>query len=290
MLNGFINLRKSAHISSNKALSILKFILNKNNIATKVGHFGTLDPDAEGVLPVALGRAARLFDYFLDKQKVYYALFRFGIETDTLDASGRVLCTDTKIIDTEDILAAIPSLTGEQEQMPPDYSAKSINGKKAYVLARKGIEFSLKTKKVTVYGIDLLEMTEQNVFALRITCSGGTYIRALARDMAKALGTVGIMQYLMRERSGDFDISHSVSLDELEAAADISSFIMPIDCVLKNMPRYNIIEEEKTRLLNGQILLKEHLPEGYFALYSDGELAGIAIDNQGRLLVKTWLL
>lgn len=290
MLSGFINLRKNPHISSNKALSILKRVLIQNNISTKVGHFGTLDPDAEGVLPVALGRAARLFDYFLEKQKVYYAIFRFGIKTDTLDASGEEIATDNKQIITEDILKALPNLVGEIDQLPPNFSAKSINGQKAYKLARKGIEFELKTKKITIYSIELLEMLGNNLFSFRITCSGGTYIRSIANDMAKEMGTIGIMQYLCREKSGKFALNDAVTLEELQNASDISQYVLPIDYLLTDMPSYQISIEEKNYLLNGQRIEKNDLPKAFFAVYASGELCGIAKDDDGRVFVKTWLL
>lgn len=290
MLSGFINLRKNPHISSNKALSILKKTLIQNNISTKVGHFGTLDPDAEGVLPVALGRAARLFDYFLDKKKVYYAVFRFGVETDTLDASGRETATDFKQISIHNILAVLPDMIGEKQQLPPAFSAKNINGQKAYQLARKGIEFELKTKKVTIYSIELLEMLKNNLFSFRIVCSGGTYIRSIARDMAAKLGTIGIMQYLCREKSGKFDINDAVTLEELQDAGDITHYVLPIEYILTDMPSYDISEEEKVRLLNGQYLEKNDLPKAFFAVYANGELCGIATDDDRRLFVKTWLL
>lgn len=290
MLNGFINLRKDPHISSNKALSILKKTLIQNNISTKVGHFGTLDPDAEGVLPVALGRAARLFDYFLDKKKVYYAIFRFGIETDTLDASGKQTAADDKQISIQDILAVLPGMVGEKQQMPPAFSAKNINGQKAYKLARKGIEFELKTKSVIIYSIDFVEMLNNNLFSFRIVCSGGTYIRSIAKDMAAELETIGIMQYLCREKSGKFDINDAVTLEQLQNSSDITHFVLPIEYILTDMPSYDITTEEKTRLLNGQYIVKNDLPKHFFALYANGELCGIATDDNGRLFVKTWLL
>jgi tRNA pseudouridine55 synthase len=290
MLNGFINLRKPPRISSNKALSILKRALIQNNIAAKVGHFGTLDPDAEGVLPVALGRATRLFDYFLDKKKVYYAVFRFGIETDTLDASGAEIARQDITLTAEDIKKVLPKMHGIVEQLPPAFSAKKINGKKAYELARKGVEFELKTKNVTIYSIELLEMLENNVFSFRIVCSGGTYIRSIARDMAKEMGTIGIMQYLCREKSGIFDIKDSISLEHIEKTDDISKYILPMDYMLSEMPRYDISEEEKTRLLNGLQINKYDLPDGFFAIYTTNGLCGIARDDNGRLWVKTWLL
>ena len=202
MLNGFINLYKEKGISSNKALSILKFHLIQNNIFTKAGHFGTLDPEAEGVLPVALGRATRLFDYTIHKKKVYRTSFLFGKETDTLDLAGEVIKEEAVSITKEDILDVLYKFIGNIPQVPPKYSAKSIGGKRAYALARKGIEFSLKPKLVEVFSIDILSQIDKNHFEFRIVCGGGAYIRALARDIAKELGTVAVTTSIIREASG----------------------------------------------------------------------------------------
>lgn len=289
MLSGFINLYKNKDITSNKALSILKYHLKKNNISTKVGHFGTLDPDAEGVLPVALGRATRLFDYFIDKKKIYYSIFRFGISTDTLDASGEIVSECNKIILSSQIKELLPLFEGELEQVPPKYSAKSINGKRAYDLARKGIEFELKPKTVTIYSIELLEERGENCFTFRIVCSGGTYIRSIARDLANALGTVGIMQYLKREKSGVFSLEESVTLTQLEI--DMEKHILPIEIALDSFERYNISENDKKSLLDGIKMEYKNLPKGFFKVYNDNELLGIGFEDElGRLKIKTWLL
>lgn len=289
MLSGFINLYKNKDITSNKALSILKYHLKKNNISTKVGHFGTLDPDAEGVLPVALGRATRLFDYFIDKKKIYYSIFRFGISTDTLDASGEIVSECNKIILSSQIKELLPLFEGELEQVPPKYSAKSINGKRAYDLARKGIEFELKPKTVTIYSIELLEERGENCFTFRIVCSGGTYIRSIARDLANALGTVGIMQYLKREKSGVFSLEESVTLAQLEI--DMEKHILPIEIALDSFERYNISENDKKSLLDGIKMEYKNLPKGFFKVYNDNELLGIGFEDElGRLKIKTWLL
>lgn len=289
MLSGFINLYKKKDITSNKALSILKYHLKENNITTKVGHFGTLDPDAEGVLPVALGRATRLFDYFLDKEKVYRSVFRFGIDTDTLDASGKILTECNKIVLKSSIQEILPSLIGDIDQIPPKYSAKCINGQRAYDLARKGIEFELKPKKITIYSLELLEDLGDNCFSFRIICSGGTYIRSIARDMAQALGTVGIMQYLEREVSGPFKVADSIMLEDLEA--NIEDKILPMEYALQNYESINITKYERKRLLDGIKKEYNNLPKGFFKVYDDKELLGIGQNDEfGRLKIKTWLL
>lgn len=291
MLSGFINLNKPQKISSNKYLTILKRILKDNNIDTKVGHMGTLDPDAEGVLPVALGRGTRLFDYMLEKKKVYYAHFTFGIETDTLDSSGETIFEDENIeIDIIDIKKVLPALTGEIEQMPPKYSAKSINGQRAYKLVREGKEFQLKTKKIYIYSIELLKKIRKNVFSFRIICSGGTYIRSIARDMAMLLGTKGIMSYLQREMSGIFSLENSITVVELEK--NLEKYILPIDFPIQNLKSYEVNEKYQKHLLNGVKLKLKGLPdEKFFKVYCKNELIGIGEeDNENRMVIKTWLL
>lgn len=289
MLNGFINLYKNSGMTSNKAISILKRHLNYNNVNTKVGHFGTLDPMAEGVLPVALGRATRLFDYFIDKKKEYHAVFQFGKETDTLDSEGTIIKECNKLIKKEDILKVLSKLIGEIEQLPPKYSAKSVNGKRAYELARKGIEFELKKKKIIIYDIKLVEDLGDNSFSFNIVCSGGTYIRAIARDIAEMLGTVAIMTYLKRTVSGAFSIEKSVSVDNLENK--LMSHILPIDYILADFDRFNINEHQKTLLLNGLKLGGMDLPEGFFSVYSEDRLIGIGEKNENnKLEIRTWLL
>ncbi|MFW5780600.1 MAG: tRNA pseudouridine(55) synthase TruB [Bacillota bacterium] len=290
MLNGFINLYKEKNITSNKALSSLKFQLKQNNIITKVGHFGTLDPDAEGVLPVALGRATRLFDYNINKKKIYKASFEFGKETDTLDLSGKILKEEDVSIKSEDVLKVTDSFIGDIEQYPPKYSAKSVGGTRAYKLARKGVDFYLKPKTVHIYSVELINKSGHNQYEFRIICSGGTYIRAIARDMAYKMGTIGIMTELVREKSGYFDISESVKLSKLENS-DISSYILPMDIVLKDYKRIDITKNQKKDLLDGKRIDYNNLSDGYFAVYSENQLAGIGHkDELGRLFIKTWLL
>lgn len=287
MLNGFINLYKNKGISSNKALSILKKHLRYNNVTEKVGHFGTLDPLAEGVLPVAIGRATRLFDYMQDKIKVYKAEFTFGIETDTLDSEGEVIGKSDKIITEEEILKVIPSLIGEIEQYPPKYSAKNVNGQRAYDLARKGKEFTLEAKKVYIKSIELLEKCQENTFSFRIYCGGGTYIRSIAKDMAELLGTVGIMSALIREQSGIFTIYNSVQIDE--NPINISDIIIPMETAAQNMEKISLETVDIKWLKDGKKLSTD-LDDGLYAVFSDECFCALASVNGRVMEVKTWLM
>lgn len=289
MLNGFINVNKEKGMSSAFVVTKLKRILRSRGIAfDKIGHTGTLDPDGEGVLPIALGKATRLFDYTLDKKKVYYTEFVFGKETDTLDESGVVIKECDKVVEISDILSVIPTLKGEIDQIPPLYSAKSVDGRRAYDLAREGKEFTLKPKRVTIYEIEYLGV-ENGAYAFRITCSGGTYIRSIARDMAYAMGTLGYMRYIRREASGPFNIERAYTLNELESI-DIEQNLIKMEEILVDMPRFDAPKGAE-RLLDNGVRMALKVPDGSFKMYIDDELTWIAEknENDGRIDFKARL-
>lgn len=210
-INGVIVLNKPTGMNSMTAVNIVKRILN----VKKAGHLGTLDPFAGGVLPVAVGKATKLFDSHLKDSKTYRAVFKFGLETDTFDSDGRITAQKNDIISKEQIEVALKSMIGIIEQIPPAFSAKKINGKRAYELARAGEQVVLKPKSITIYSFDLICEIEKNTFLFEICCSGGTYIRSCCRDLASALNTVGVMVGLIRTESGKYNISESILLDEV---------------------------------------------------------------------------
>ena len=185
---GFINVNKPSGVTSS-------YVVNKIKRLTGMpcGHMGTLDPLASGVLPVAIGNAARLFDYMLKKKKQYIATFRFGVTSDTLDSTGELFFSNPYIPSEEELKEATHALIGEVMQLPPKYSAKCVNGKRGYQLAREGKEFELQPKKVLIEKIELLERISENEFRFLIDCGGGTYIRSIARDLAATCGAEGIM-------------------------------------------------------------------------------------------------
>lgn len=288
MRNGFINLYKESNMTSNKALSILKRVLKENNINTKVGHFGTLDPLAEGVLPVALGRATRLFDYALDKTKTYIATFLFGKETDTLDIDGTVLSEESVDIAEDKVQEALKTFVGEISQTPPQYSAKSVGGVRAYKLARQGIEVDLPAKNIIIHSIVLNKKISKNTYELTITCSSGTYIRSIVRDLACTLGTVGIMTKLIRTSSGNFHIEDALKVAEL---VNLEQNIQPIEVFTDNFEKLFLTEEQKTNLVNGVFPFIENLQDKYYAVYDKENLMGIGQRcSDGTLRLKTWLL
>ncbi|MDD3946808.1 MAG: tRNA pseudouridine(55) synthase TruB [Clostridia bacterium] len=291
MLNGFLNLNKSKGMTSSKAIAKLKYILiQAGHKPDKIGHMGTLDPDGEGVLPVALGRGTRLFDYFIDKKKVYYAEFSFGAITDTLDASGETIGVTEVIPSKQDLKNVLPLLCGHLAQVPPLYSAKVIGGTKAYKLARAGKEVQLQPKTVDIYDIKLLEQLETRVFSFRIECGGGTYIRSIARDMAAAVGSLGYMRYIKRLQSGVFTIEQAYTLEEL-ADGSVFDKIIPLEEVCRSFPVYHAPDSLAEKIYHGVKVEADGMPKGNFALYIEGKLAGIAYaDCEGRLIYKTRLI
>ena len=210
-MNGFINIIKPVGATASDIVVCLKNILHER----KVGHLGTLDPGASGVLPVAVGQATKLFSFLTDKIKYYRAFFTFGKTTDTLDSYGTVTERNDVCVDTDIIRGVLSGFVGEFEQMPPLYSAKSVDGVRAYKLARNGVEVSLSPKKITVYEIELISKSSDDTYVFDIKCGGGTYIRSLARDIAKACGTVGYMSGLIRIQSGAFCLEDAYTLDEV---------------------------------------------------------------------------
>ena len=263
-MTGFININKETGVSS-------AFVVNKVKRLSGMpaGHMGTLDPLASGVLPVALGNACRLFDYFSDKKKTYLARFRFGVTTETLDSEGEKIVKGG-VPSEKEIQNALVLLTGKIMQVPPVYSAKSVNGVRSYQLARAGKEVELKAKQVEIFDFRLSEQTAEDEFAFEIVCSSGTYIRALARDLAEQLNTYAYLSALSRTASGICKIEDAVSLTEL-TKENIANYLIPTENVLP----YPALNLESERVFNG---LKERVEsgDGLYKLYRKGEFYGIA--------------
>ena len=210
-VDGIIILNKPTGMNSMSAVKKVQHLLN----ADKAGHLGTLDPLGTGVLPIALGKATKLFEEHLYDRKIYRAIFKFGILTDTLDSEGKILKQDDVDIKLEEIEKIINKLIGKQNQMPPKYSAKKIKGKKAYELARADVEFELKPKLVEIFRFEVVEKLKKNTFLFEIECSSGTYIRSCCRDLAEKLNTCATMVAIIRIQSGKYKIEDSIVLDEV---------------------------------------------------------------------------
>lgn len=209
--NGVIVLNKPTGMSSSLAVSIVKRLLHPN----KIGHLGTLDPLGTGVLLLAVNKATKLFELYLNKRKTYRTIFKFGIETDTFDSEGNVVKEQDVDINLQDVIEKAKMLLGEMAQMPPMYSAKKIAGKKAYELAREGKTVELKPRNIMIYKFECLGQVEKNTFMFDIECSAGTYIRSLCRDIASLLSTCGTMVYINRTICGDFSIKNSTTLEQI---------------------------------------------------------------------------
>ena len=257
MLHGWIILDKPVGLGSTTAVSAVKRILREvGEPKTKVGHGGTLDPLASGVLPIALGEGTKLAGRMLDATKAYNFTISFGEETDTLDAEGQVVATCGIRPTQKQVEAVLPRFSGQIEQTPPAYSALKIGGKPAYARARAGEEVELKSRMVTILDLRLVEMTEGSI-TLSATVSKGTYIRSLARDIARALNTVGHVTMLRRTRAGPFSLDQAISLDFLEQAAKaraLTRTVLPLTAALDDIPALPVTPDQARLLRHGQML------------------------------------
>ncbi len=288
MPDGFINVLKPSYMTSSDVVVKVRGIIRRfYGEKIKVGHLGTLDPGGAGVLPVAVGKGTRLFSYSDDSVKIYRAGFKFGVETDTLDSFGKVTKTCDKVPTIDEILAVLPSFIGKIAQLPPNFSSISVNGKRAYDLAREGKDFTLSERLIEIFDIKLLYEEDGN-FVFEIVCSSGTYIRSIVRDLAKSLSTVGFMSFIIRLKSGKFDIFEAVTLDEINENPE--KYILPVGFFLSDYKRFNVPAPLCEKVKNGVKVKLNNLPDGYFTVYVEGQLLGIGTSENGCLSVKTRLL
>ena len=256
-INGWIILDKPVGLGSTQAVSAVKRALREaGEPKTRVGHGGTLDPLASGVLPIAIGEATKVAGRMLDATKQYAFTIRFGEETDTLDAEGQVVATSDVHPTAEDIANILPLFTGPIEQVPPVYSALKIEGKAAYARARAGEDVQIKPRAVTIHELRLISASG-NEASLLTTVSKGTYIRSLARDIARALNSVGHVTMLRRTRAGPFTMEQAISLDFLAQAAKARRLIgavLPLEAALDDIPALPITPGQAQLLRFGQRL------------------------------------
>jgi tRNA pseudouridine55 synthase len=271
--SGWIILDKPVGLGSTQAVSAVKRALREaGEPKTKVGHGGTLDPLASGVLPIALGEATKLAGRMLDATKAYDFTIRFGGETDTLDAEGTVIATSDVRPSRDQVEAVLSRFTGEIEQVPPAYSALKLDGKAAYARSRAGEEVEMKPRRVTIHELRLLEANPDEI-TLSATVSKGTYVRSLARDMAHALGTVGHVTYLRRTRAGPFVLESAISLDFLGEAAkarDLTRAVLPLEAALDDIPALPVTPDQAVLLRHGQRLGGFPVSPGLQVATSDG--------------------
>ena len=275
---GIIVIRKEKGFTSHDVVAKLRGILHMK----KIGHTGTLDPDAVGVLPVALGKGTKLVDLITDKEKTYEAVLRLGITTDTQDMSGTVLEEKPVNVTEQQVRETIAGFVGEQLQIPPMYSALKINGKKLYELAREGKTVERKARPVCCYQMEVLDI-QLPVVRIRVACSKGTYIRTLCHDIGQKLGCGGCMEQLLRTRVGRFSLEESHTLSEVEqAVADgtVCKWIYPVENVLAEYPKIQADPYGDRLLQNGnplsENLVDEQHKEGWVRMYaSNGNFTGI---------------
>lgn len=281
MIHGVLNVYKEAGFTSHDVVAKLRGIVKQK----KIGHTGTLDPDATGVLPVCLGKATRLCDMLTDETKTYETVLLLGQSTDTQDIGGTVLKRAEPETEPEKIRSCIQKFIGEYQQIPPMYSALKVNGKKLYELAREGIEVERKPRRVQFHEIEILKIEPPNVW-MRVTCSKGTYIRTLCHDIGEALGCHGCMAKLVRTRVGRFELSESKKLSEIEAYVknqELEKLLVPVDAMFSGYPYIMVKPEADLLVYNGNplkesMLAAEKVAEdsGKIRIYtSSGEFVGI---------------
>ena len=256
--NGWININKEQGIGSTKVVSAVRKILGMK----KVGHGGTLDPEAFGVLPVAVGEGTKTVSYVMDGEKTYEFIVRFGELRDTDDLEGEVIETSEKIPTESEIMEVLPKFIGEIKQTPPIYSAIKVNGKRAYNLARKGEEVELKSRLVKVYDLRFLGFVSEKSAKFSVDCGKGFYIRSLSRDLAESLGTVGCVEELKRTKVGDFKIKEAITLAKLNEFAtlnQLSKAIIPVEKALYKLPTIEIDAEDKQRIIHGKVIKTNNL-------------------------------
>lgn len=275
MLHGWIILDKPVGLGSTQAVSAIKRLLREaGEPKTKVGHGGTLDPLASGVLPIALGEATKVAGRMLDATKGYEFTITFGAQTDTLDAEGSVVSTSDVRPTLDEVEAVLPRFTGEIEQIPPAYSALKVDGKAAYARARAGEAVKLPPRKITIHSISVRGNDEElNGVTLSAAVSKGTYIRSLVRDIALALNSVGHVTMLRRTRAGPFTLEQAISLDFLNEAAkarQLTRMVLPLEAALDDIPALPVTPGQANMLRHGQRLAGFPAPPGLCLAISDG--------------------
>ncbi len=281
-MDGILVVDKPAGITSHDVVSRLRRILKTK----KIGHTGTLDPFATGVMAVLVGKATRLAQ-FLDKdEKQYEATLRFGFETDTGDRTGspKPILQNPKTVSIDEIRTVLEQFRGEIEQLPPMYSAKKVDGKKLYELARQGIEIERKSVQITIKKLELIDdKIADSLVQICVRCSAGTYIRTLAEDIARAAGGAAHLEALRRTASGKYGIDKSVSLEELQNHEEPASFLLPIRTAVESLPDFVVVADRVEKTRNG---MSTRDLSGSFI---DGEMVQM-IDEAGKLIAIGYFL
>lgn len=280
-MDGIILVNKEKDFTSHDVVSIVKKITE-----SKVGHTGTLDPNATGVLPLLIGNATKISKYLINHDKEYEAVIQLGKKTTTADIEGEVIeekeVPEKIYIECENILK---SFIGKQKQTPPAYSAIKVNGKKLYSYAREGIKIEIEPRNIEIYNIELMNINkEEKQISFRVSCSKGTYIRSLCEDIADKLGTVGYMKDLKRTKVGDFEIKEAITIDELKEKFEKNDFsdVITIENIFKDMPKIELNENNIKQYLNG-VEITEKNQDGIYRIFYKNEFNGIGIVKDNKL-------
>lgn len=277
-MDGLILINKQKGFTSHDVVNVIRKKLNTK----KVGHTGTLDPNATGVLPILIGKGTKISKYLMEHDKTYIATLKLGEKTDTGDSEGQVIEEKSipKDLRKEDINDVLQSFLGKQKQLPPMYSAIKINGKKLYEYAREGKEVKIEPRNIEIYKIELLEY-QNNKIKFEVECSKGTYIRTLCEDISQKLGTAGYMEELQRTKVNTFKIEDSILLDDI-TLENAEKNIIKIEKVFKEKDKINLDNKKLEMFLNG-VKLTYSLSEDIYRIYNNEHFIGIGILKNGLL-------
>ena len=271
-MDGVLIINKPKGFTSHDVVNILRKALNTK----KIGHTGTLDPNATGVLPILIGKATKISKYLIEHNKTYIATISLGEKTDTGDGQGNIIEKDLNFqnISCKQIGDVLKTFIGKQKQIPPIYSAIKINGKKAYEYARQGQTIELEPRDIEIYRIDLIKI-ENNEITFEVSCSKGTYIRTLCEDIAKKLGTIGYMKELTRTSVNEFKLENAVTIDEVkENSLIVNEKVINIETIFKDKPELKLNDRKKELFLNGVRLTFEK-PNDIYRIYNNNEFIGL---------------
>lgn len=271
-MDGVLIINKPKGFTSHDVVNILRKALNTK----KIGHTGTLDPNATGVLPILIGKATKISKYLIEHNKTYIATISLGEKTDTGDGQGNIIEKDLNFqnISCKQIGDVLKTFIGKQKQIPPIYSAIKINGKKAYEYARQGQTIELEPRDIEIYSIDLIKI-ENNEITFEVSCSKGTYIRTLCEDIAKKLGTIGYMKELTRTSVNEFKLENAVTIDEVkENSLIVNEKVINIETIFKDKPELKLNDRKKELFLNGVRLTFEK-PNDIYRIYNNNEFIGL---------------
>ena len=291
-MNGFLCVLKPPGMTSSDVVVRVRRKLGKG---AKVGHAGTLDPEASGVLPLMVGRAARLFDYLVEKEKTYVAQLKTGYATDTQDAHGAIVAGEGARATRAQLNAVLPQFVGDIAQIPPMYSALKRDGQKLCDLARQGIDVKVEPRPTQVYAIDVLHENADGSFMLQIRCGRGTYIRTLCSDIGEALGTKAHMGVLLRTQTGMFTLDEAHTIEEIDAAEDLEPLLVAMDQPLGHLPRLDVQPKAERFVRNGNKLTRRELigdiqPDRPTRLYLNDQFCGIGRFEGEKLKFDAMLL